>query len=161
MLNSIKNIICYLFSALLLIGLTGCATLYSKSTAFSPNGFSEVMLDASRAVITFKSARADRTEMVIKGAMLRAAELSKENGFDGFFVISDSSNEQTSSFQSGGSYQGTKVGNQTFGSYTAGIPIIISMAEQRLTVQFFKKENLPSGGYMADDVIKRNRPSFK
>lgn len=161
-MSNLKNkYFLYLSSALIVIGLTGCATPYSKSTAFSPNGFSDVMLDASRAIITFKSARADRSEMVIKGAMLRAAELSKENGFDGFLVTSDSSNQQTSSFQSGGSYQGTRVGNQTFGSFTAGVPIVINMVEQRLTVQFFKKDNLPAGGYLADDVIKRNRPSFK
>jgi hypothetical protein len=161
-MSNLKNkYFLYLSSALIVIGLAGCATPYSKSTAFSPNGFSDVMLDTSRAVITFKSARADRSEMVIKGAMLRAAELSKENGFDGFLVISDSSNQQTSSFQSGGFYQGTRVGNQTFGSFTAGVPIVINMVEQRLTVQFFKKDNLPAGGYLADDVIKRNRPSFK
>lgn len=77
-MSNLKNkYFLYLSSALIVIGLTGCATPYSKSTAFSPNGFSDVMLDTSRAVITFKSARADRAEMVIKGAMFRAAELSK------------------------------------------------------------------------------------
>jgi hypothetical protein len=145
-----------------LLAIAGClATPYAKVSAMNPNGYSEVMLDSTRAAITFTSFRADRDEAVIKGALLRAAELAKENGFDTFAIISDSNTEQTSSIQTGGTYQATRVGNQTFGSFSPGMPLVLVRAQQRITVQFFQKRNAPPGAFDVEDVIKRNRPSFQ
>ena len=141
--------------------IAGCSTPYKASSVWDPNGYSEVFLDKSRVVITFTSTRQDRGEAVIRGAMLRAAELAKERGFDTFLVVSDSGNESTSAFTTGGSYSGTTIGSQTFGTFTPGIPIIINRAQQRLTVQFFNRADQVAGAFSAEDVIRENKQRFK
>ncbi len=147
-----------LLAALMIVG---CSTPYKASSVWDPNGYSEVFLDKSRVVITFTSTRQDRSEAVIRGAMLRAAELAKERGFDTFLVVSDSGNESTSAFSTGGSYSGTTIGSQTFGTFTPGIPIIINRAQQRLTVQFFYRIDQVAGAFNAEDVIRENSQRFK
>jgi hypothetical protein len=142
--------------------LAGCGTPYKPASVWDPrNGYTEVFLDNTRVVITFSSTRQDRGEAVIRGAMLRAAELAKERGFDAFVVLSDTGNESTTGFTTGGTYTATTIGGQTFGTVTPGIPIIISQAQHRITVQFINGYSSGSSAFKADEVILENKKRFK
>jgi len=151
-----------IFGLVAVIALTGCGTPYKAATMWDPrNGYSEVFLDNTRAVVSFSSTRQDRGEAVVRGVMLRAAELAKERGFDGFLIISDSGNESTTGFSTGGTYSATTIGGQTFGTMTPGIPIIISQAQHRITVQFISGADRITGAFKADDVIRENKRKFQ
>jgi hypothetical protein len=148
-------------SLFLILVLAGCTTPYKQSSIWDPNGYSEVFLDNSRAVITYTSTRGDRSEAVVRGVMLRAAELAKSRNFDGFVVLSDGGSESTSSFSTGGTYNATTIGGQTFGSITPGVPIIIARAQYRITVQFISGSKSVPNSLNADQVIAENAKLFK
>jgi hypothetical protein len=145
----------------LVLFIVGCSTPYKQRTGWDPrNGYSEVFLDSARAVVSFSSTRQDRGEAVVRGVMLRAAELAKERGFNGFVLLSDRGNESSSGFSTGGTYTGTTIGGQTFGTFTPGIPIIISQAQHSITVQFVPDAQKIPGAFLADDVIRENKKYF-
>lgn len=150
-----------IFFSLFVTLLAACGTPYQKASVWSPLGYSEVMLDSRRAQISFSSTRGDKDEAVVRGALLRAAELAKDNGYDGFVVTSDAKGGSTTSMQTPGTFYGQTIGGQTFGTVYGGIPIIIQKAQQVISVHFYHRHEAPPSAFDADDVIKRNRPFFQ
>jgi hypothetical protein len=119
------------------------------------------MLDSTRSIISFKSAKGDRQTAVLKGVMLRAAELSKEKGFDGFIIVSDQGNESTAGFTTAGTAITTQIGNQSFTNTVGAVPMIIEIKSHSITIRFVNKgEGINNGYYNADEVINLNRPFF-
>jgi hypothetical protein len=150
-----KNI----FAIALLFLLTGCGTPYGRVSAFSSNGYSESILDDRRAIITFVSYRSDRNSAVIDGSLLRSAELAKEKGFFGFRIIKDSAGSETTAMNIGGTYSSYQVGAQSFGSYTA-MPMMLSKAQQTLSVYFLNKAEFQDGDFEAEKVMLNMRKKF-
>ena len=136
-----KSLITLLFTV-----LAGCAmtTQYQPFSAMSSMGYTEVQLDSTRYIITFTSPRPDKQTAVIQGALKRAAEITIQNGFDFFVILSDSANESSSSFTAGGAYTATRVGNQTFGTFSGGIPIVVQKSQQQITIQMVKGMSIPN-----------------
>jgi hypothetical protein len=139
--------------------LAGCGTPYGKISAFSPNGYSESILDDRRAIVTFVSYRHDRNSSVIDGALLRSAELAKEKGFEGFRIIKDANGSETTAMNLGGTYSGYQVGGQSFGSVTA-MPFILSKSQQSLSIYFVTKNELIDGDFVASKIIENMRKKF-
>lgn len=77
-----------LFIALVL--LSSCATgpLYSPATGPDQAGYSETRLTDTRYRVTFVGRSSTSADQVSNFALLRAAELTLENGYDWFRVVS-------------------------------------------------------------------------
>lgn len=156
-----KQILKISFALFVLASVVACTTPYKRYSVWDEVGYSDVMLDSTRAQVAFVSNADDKDEAVVRGAMLRAAELAKEHGFDAFVVTADSRGGSTSAFQTPGTFYGQTIGGQTFGSFVGGMSIFIEDAKQVIAVQFFKRAEAPPSAFDADDVIKRNRPFFQ
>lgn len=141
----------------LAMGLTACTTPYQRASAIDGSGYTDTILDQERAVIIYSSTRTDRSTAVVNGAMLRAAELAKERGFDGFVVLSDSL-EERDSFLNLGSTSADPRGS----GLSSGIPAFLSRADFRLSVRFvdLKKEK-PANAFVVDQVIADFRAKFR
>ncbi len=149
------------FLLVLVCLLSGCLTTpYVKLSGVSANGYSDTILDSRRAIVNYVSYRGDRDIAVIDGALLRAAELTREQGFYGFRIISDGKGSETMSMSSGGTYSSYQAGGQTFGTYSS-YPIIMTRAVQSITIYFVKGEEFVGGDFKADEIIKNMRPKFK
>ncbi|MEM1379802.1 MAG: hypothetical protein AAGH41_04165 [Pseudomonadota bacterium] len=79
-----------LFAILAFIGLAACAT----PTPFEPAGnsgfgFADQKIEDNRFRISFRGNSLTTKEQVETALLLRAAELTLENGFDHFIVVSD------------------------------------------------------------------------
>lgn len=141
----------------LLMLLVACSTPYQRASFIDGSGYTDTILDRDRVVIIYSSTRLDRATAVVNGAMLRAAELAKEGGFDGFVVLSDSLEEHGSILDLG------STSSEARGSgLSSGFPALINRTDFRLSVRFvdLKKEK-PANAFVADQVISDFRHKFK
>ncbi|MEL7487373.1 MAG: hypothetical protein AAGJ87_09195 [Pseudomonadota bacterium] len=100
--------------ALALLGLAGCVT--ATGTAYAPAdsrgyGYEEVRLEQDRFRIIFRGDGATPPDIVEDFALLRAAELTVENGYDWFRVVGRDLNGE----ERGGANVGLGVGSGSFG----------------------------------------------
>lgn len=86
--------------------VAACATStpYTPASTQSEYGFSEQKIEADRYRITFRGNSLTTRDTVETYLLYRAAELTVENGYDYFIVVSDETEKQTS--YSGASYPG-------------------------------------------------------
>lgn len=103
-----------LIITLLLTTIAACAT--AVGTPYAPTdakgfGYSETRIEADRYRITFAGDGATPMEAVEDYAMLRAAELAVENGYDWFRVVGRSLDEQ----EKGGVGIGAGLGTGSYG----------------------------------------------
>ncbi len=80
-----------------LIALSACAT--AVGTAYAPadgkgHGFTETRIEADRYRVSFAGDGATSPEIVEDYALLRAAELAVENGYDWFRIVGRSMDQQ-------------------------------------------------------------------
>lgn len=80
---------------LILLLCTGCATTYSERGFFG-TGYSEIRTNPDTFIVTFKGNAATYRDDVTKYALLRAAELTLQNGYKYFVVLA--SEDRTSSY---------------------------------------------------------------
>lgn len=149
----------YLIYVCLSFVLVACGTPYTKISAFSPNGYSESVLDDRRAIVNFVSYRGDRDSAVINGAMLRAAELAKEKGFLGFRVVKDFSGSESSAIAMAGNFNAYQVGNQTFGSMNS-MPIILSRSQYSINIYFLNKGEFIPDDFESQQLISNLKSKF-
>ncbi|MFZ5618854.1 MAG: CC0125/CC1285 family lipoprotein [Pseudomonadota bacterium] len=103
-----------LIIAFLLTTIAACAT--AVGTAYAPAdskgyGYAETRIEADRYRITFAGDGATSPEKVEDYALLRAAELAVENGYDWFRVVGRSMDEQ----EKGGVGLGAGLGTGSYG----------------------------------------------
>lgn len=140
-----------------LMMLAACSTPYQRASVIDGSGYTDTLLDQDRVVIIYSSTRMDRSTAVVNGAMLRAAELAKERGFDGFVVLSDSLEEHGSLLNLG------STSTEVRGSgLSGGFPALINRTDFRLSVRMvdLKKEK-PANAFVVDQVLKDFRAKFK
>ena len=98
--------------------LAGCATDYQPD-GFT-GGFSETQLDENLFEIRFKGNAFVGTDTARDYAMLRAAEVTLQNGYEYFIVLGEEDRTQVSTHTYGGSstttYDGTMTGNSVYGT---------------------------------------------
>lgn len=104
----------FLFVMIAACLLAACAT--AVGTAYGPAdakgyGYSEMRIEADRFRVTFAGDGATPPEVVEDYAMLRAAELALENGYDWFRVVGRSMDVQ----EKGGVGVGAGVGTGSYG----------------------------------------------
>jgi hypothetical protein len=150
-----------LFLLVLACLLSGCfATPYGRFSRVSANEYNDTILDSRRAIVNYVSYRGSRDISVIDGALLRAAELTKEQGFYGFRILSDGKGSETMSMGSGGIYSSYQAGGKTVGAYNSN-PIVITKAVKSITIYFVKSDEFIEGDFKAGETIKRMMPKFE
>lgn len=88
----------YLCLVALVVFLGGCATAYQRKSFFSGGGFSEIATGTDSFVVTFKGNSFTDKDRVAKLSLLRASEITLQNGYRFFVVLNQedlSSNSHT------------------------------------------------------------------
>lgn len=106
------------FALLALVLLAACATAqpYAQSTQSDGTGWSQTAIETDRYRVRYVGARGDSAERVQDYALLRAAELTLEQGYDWFEVTSRTAESQA---HAGAPRFSLGVGGATFGSHTS------------------------------------------
>lgn len=122
--------------------LSGCVTRYKPYSFFNCGGYSEIKTTEDSYIVEFQGNALTSKGEVIQYALLRAAELTRENGYAYFCVQSTNDNTQRS----------------TYGN-TYGSSIHLNTVEHPgvvITINCFKDK--PQGIAVIDaaDYIKRN-----
>lgn len=78
------------------IFLTGCATSYQPQGM--TGGFSEVQLEANVFKVSFNGNGYTRADTASDYALLRSAELARQNGYKYFVIVDTANTSETSSF---------------------------------------------------------------
>ncbi len=107
-----------LMPLLLLAALAACATPPTYVRAAGPNapGYSEQQIESNRFFVTYRAASSADQRLVEDFALLRAADLTLQQGKDWFIVdrrTTDQSAQQT------GPTVGVGIGGASFGSHTS------------------------------------------
>lgn len=104
-----------------MVMLVGCTTAY-KPDGFS-GGFSETQLDQNTWKVTFRGNGYTHADQASDLSLLRAADLTIQNGFTHFGIIDSKSDSEISSYTapstSQTSYYGTHAVTQHFGGNTS------------------------------------------
>lgn len=69
--------------------LSGCATAYQKEGFFN-GGYSEIVAGPDSFIVTFRGNSSTSRERVSKLSLLRASELTLQNGYKYFVILSSS-----------------------------------------------------------------------
>ena len=79
------------------LGLAACATStpYQPAGSVGANGYSEQMIEADRARVSFKGNSSTPKEQVETYLLYRAAELTLQNGHDWFLVVDRDTDEKS------------------------------------------------------------------
>jgi hypothetical protein len=88
-----KNI--FLFSSAITLLCAGCATSYQER-GFWGDGYSEIRTNPDAFIVTFKGNRYTDPDEVMRYILLRASELTLQNGYKYFVVLS--SQDRTASY---------------------------------------------------------------
>jgi len=86
--------------AALIFLLSGCATPYQSSESNYGYGYSETRLDVNKFSVRFIGSDSDSAAVVSDYALLRAAEITLENGFTHFGLIDSRDLAEISSYTS-------------------------------------------------------------
>jgi hypothetical protein len=136
--------------------LAGCATPYGKYDSFIGAGYADLILDSRRAVITYRASSDydDGPDAVMRGAMLRAAELTLDRGFAAFDVSSDGGNTSESMMMMNNTYI---AGGQAFSS-----PMIFSTGEStyRVSITMLNRDEMSSSSYDASEIMENMKAYF-
>ncbi len=103
-------------SLVALLGLAACAVPPTPYQAAAENGgYSDQRIEEDRFSVTFTGNRATPRDQVEEFALFRAAEVTLENGFDYFKVVSKEIEPVTESYRSGGPRIGIGLGGGPVG----------------------------------------------
>jgi hypothetical protein len=108
--------------------LSACATAPSYAPALEANGsgYSHVQVEANRFFVTYRARSGAEAQLIEDMALLRAAELTLEQGADWFVVDRRTTDE--SNARSSGPSVGVSVGGATFGGRSSsGVGVGISI----------------------------------
>lgn len=154
-------------SAIVII-LSACATSYQSKGL--TGGFSETKLAPDTVQIRFNGNGYTKRERTNDFAMLRAAEVCLESGYNYFVVLSGGTSSDSNTYVSGGgpSYTTGQVTNYGYGNYgysgttyrSAPTVNTITRHETALTVKFFKSKPM-NGGYDARFITQSIRAKYK
>ncbi|MGQ0533845.1 MAG: CC0125/CC1285 family lipoprotein [Caulobacteraceae bacterium] len=99
------------------LALAACATTaappYSAAASATSAGYSETQIEANRYFVTYRAPSGASAAVLQDYALLRAAELTLQNGRDWFWVDRRTTDEQSSRY--GGSSVGVGVGGGSWG----------------------------------------------
>jgi hypothetical protein len=141
---------------LVVVLLAGCATPYGKYDSFIGAGYTDLILDSRRAVITYRASSdyEDGPDAVMRGAMLRAAELTLDKGFFAFDVSSDGGNTSESMVMMNSTYM---AGGQAFST-----PMLFSTGEStyRVSITMLSRDEMSSSSYDAAEIIENLKQHF-
>lgn len=155
-----------IITLLLIAFLTGCATEYQPN-GFT-GGFSETQLGENVFRVSFRGNGHTSTERAADFSMLRAAEITLENGFKYFIVVDSKDDASLSTFTTPTTSQTTAsaygVGNHAYGTaYTTtngGNTFIISRPRVANTIVCFKEKPEDKGivydaDFLVDSIKKK------
>lgn len=86
------------------VALSGCmtATPYQPATASSAGGYSDQQIEGNRFQVSFRGNSLTSRETVERYLLFRAAELSLQNGFDHFILVSKDTETRSETYRTGG-----------------------------------------------------------
>lgn len=128
----IKFLLSYILSSTLLL-LPGCSTNY-KASGFN-GGYSEIKTTPDSFIVTFTGNGFTTHEKVMQYALKRASELTLENGYKYFSVIS--SKDHSKSYD----YSTTNKNTRDFSSTYSGA---IIKPQLIMEIQCFNEKNIPN-----------------
>lgn len=99
-----RNTILILGASLVILAACETATPYSPSGENSNYGFSEQQIENNRFRVTFNGNSLTSRETVENYLLFRAAELTRERGFDYFVVVKDDTEKETRYYSTGTPY---------------------------------------------------------
>jgi hypothetical protein len=107
-----------LFFAAAMLGLTACASVpsYAPAASASAAGYSETQIESNRFFVTYRAAGAADAALLQDYALLRAADLTLQNGRDWFWVDRRTLLEEGA--QSSGPSLGIGIGGGNYGRHT-------------------------------------------
>ncbi|MES2199861.1 MAG: hypothetical protein V4489_06810 [Chlamydiota bacterium] len=100
-------------SVVVIVFLTGCSTTYHSQGFFG--GYSEIQTNPDSFIVLFKGNRYTSSEKVMKYVLLRASELTIQNGYK-YFVVLDSS-DQSSGYQYSNTYTRASASASSYNCY--------------------------------------------
>lgn len=157
------------FRALLYFTIIFC--LASCATAYKPNGltggYSEMKLNSNTYVVNFRGNGFTSPERVKAMALLRGADLTKQNGFR-YFAVMDADDRVNTSYHStpttitGNSF-GNYFGYNRFGTYSGSSHYTINPGEtyavnrygSTLTIKMFPAQNKQNDLLDADLILSQ------
>lgn len=147
--------------------LLGCVTQYQKQGA--TGGYTETQLDENIWKVTFKGNGFTQPERASDFALLRSAELAKENGYS-YFIIIDSiertkNSTHTTPTSSVTNANATVVGNNVYGNARTtnygGDTMHISKPSTTNTIVCYREKPVVDGiVYSADFIINSIRSKY-
>ena len=86
------------------VALSGCmtATPYQPATASSAGGYSDQQIESNRFQVSFRGNSLTSRETVERYLLFRAAELSLQNGFDHFILVSKDTETRSETYRTPG-----------------------------------------------------------
>ena len=103
-----------LLTLMIALFLWGCATPYEAYNIWSDGGFDEVQLDENSWRVSFKGTGFDDKERIADLCLLRCAELSLQNGYRYFAIISKQNTEESEAYVSPSYSQTNVIGNTAY-----------------------------------------------
>tara|TARA_R110000751_G_scaffold80214_15_gene161911 strand:- start:25823 stop:26362 length:540 start_codon:yes stop_codon:yes gene_type:complete len=97
--------------------LAACATSYQPNNRWTGGGFSEIPIAADAYKVTVKGNGYTSSERTNEMALLRSAELTRDNGFNYFIVVDSEEYQSTSQFVTPGSSTSTTTGSASAYSF--------------------------------------------
>ncbi len=143
--------------------LMGCATGYQKDGL--GGGFKDTKISEDLYRISFQGNAYTDRQQAADYALLRAAEVTTENGFNYFAILDEREGSQTIHYVSPSStdVKGTFRGNQFSGTttQTGGQSYLFNLPNQRFIIRTFKtKPGIEGIVYDANEVITNLRQQY-
>lgn len=156
---TMKNIFCLLA----MLTVIGCTTPYQEMGI--AGGVSASQIDSRTVIIRARGNGYTSTDTIRDYALMKAAEVTKEKGFDRFIIL-DGSNENKSSYAqiSPGQANTQFFGSSMTTTYNAPAAIPIHKASTEITIRMFYLDELKdynTNSYAANEVIEYVGPRIK
>ena len=153
------KILIFIFAITLLI--SGCATTYQKKTTWTI-GHSETQLAENIFRVSYEGTEFTGNDRVIDYTLLRSAEVTIENGYKYFAIISEKSSVTTQTFSSPSTYHtyGNAISGYTTYAYGGGT-YTNSYPSTTNTIMLFKEKPQQGIAYDAVFVATKIREKYK